>query len=236
MRFRLFGIALLFVGMANGVHYPFLVLHEVWAAELMVLSFGLHRPRGPGDPEGRWLGALLAAGAALAIRELALPFVLLMAAYAAWRRNWRETAAWAALIVVFVAAMAVHLHFADAQMRPGDPASPPWLVFGGLQGWLYKVIHASSLTVLPTVIAGPLVILAVFGWTGWRAPMADFATLLVLGYGLAFMIAGRDNNFYWGVIITPILFMGFAMLPFAAASLWLRATGRTAPWAKVKAA
>ena len=136
MRFRLFGIALLFVGMANGIHYPFLVLHEVWAAELMVLSFGLHRPRGPGDPDGRWLGAVLAAGAALAIRELALPFVLLMAAYAIWRRNWREAAAWAALIVVFVAAMAVHLHFANAQMRPGDPASPPWLVFGGLQGWL----------------------------------------------------------------------------------------------------
>jgi hypothetical protein len=90
--------------------------------------------------------------------------------------------------------------------------------------------------VLPTVIAGPLVILAVFGWTGWRAPAADFAALLVLGYGLAFMIAGRDNNFYWGVIITPILVMGFAMVPFSAASLWLRATGRPAPWIKQGAA
>ncbi|MEO5598489.1 MAG: hypothetical protein ABIQ66_07700 [Novosphingobium sp.] len=236
MHFRLFGVALLFVGMANGVHYPFLVLHEVWAAELMALSFGLHRPRGTGDPDGRWLGALLAAAAALAIRELALPFVLLMAAYAVWRRNWREAAAWIALIAVFIGAMAIHLHLADAQMRPGDPASPPWLVFGGLQGWLYKVINASSLTLLPSVIAGPLVILAVFGWTGWRAPAGDFAALLVLGYGLAFMLAGRDNNFYWGVIITPILFMGFAMVPFAAGSLWQSATGRPAPWTKAVAA
>ncbi|MEP7222897.1 MAG: hypothetical protein ABI673_09565 [Novosphingobium sp.] len=235
MHFRLFAIALLFVGMANGLHYPFLVLHEVWAAELMALSFGLHRPRAAGDPDGRWLGALLAAAAALSIRELALPFVLLMAAYAAWRRNWREAAAWVALIALFVGAMAVHLHLADAQMRPGDPSSPPWLVFGGLQGWLYKVINASSLTLLPTLIAGPLVILAVFGWTGWRSAAGDFAALLVLGYGLAFMIAGRDNNFYWGVIITPILFMGFAMVPFAAGSLWQRATGRAVPWMREQA-
>ncbi|MEO7247425.1 MAG: hypothetical protein ABIW31_03135 [Novosphingobium sp.] len=221
--FRLFGVVLLFVGLSTATHPSYSVLHEVWAAEFMALSFALHRPA-----QGKWLGALLAAAAALAVRETALPFVLLMGAWAGWHRRWREGAAWAALIAVFAVALTIHVQLAEAQIRPGDPISPSWLVLGGLQGFLYKVINSSSLNMLPTVIAGPAVILALFGWTGWKSPMGNFATLLTFGYALAFMIAGRDNNFYWGVIITPILFMGLAVMPFAAKSLWRRAVGAPA--------
>ncbi len=218
--FRLFGVVLLFVGLATSTHPSYLVLHEVWAAEFMALSFALHRPA-----KGKWFGALIAAAAALAVRETALPLVLLMGAWALWHQRWREGAAWAALVAVFAVALALHVHLAEAQIRPGDPISPSWLVMGGLQGFLYKVINSSSLNMLPTIIAGPAVILALFGWTGWKSPMGNFATLLTFGYALAFMIAGRDNNFYWGVIITPILFMGLAMTPFAVKSLWQRAIG-----------
>ncbi len=218
--FRLFGVVLLFVGLATSTHPSYLVLHEVWAAEFMALSFALHRPA-----QGKWLGALIAAAAALAVRETALPFVLLMVAWALWHRRWREGAAWALLVAVFAVALTIHVHLAEAQIRPGDPISPSWLVLGGLQGFLYKVINSSSLNMLPTIIAGPAVILALFGWTGWKSPMGNFATMLTFGYALAFMIAGRDNNFYWGVIITPILFMGLAVMPFAVKSLWHRAFG-----------
>ena len=57
----------------------FFVLHELWAGMLLALSFGLHRP-------GKWVASLCVAALALAIREHALPFVLLMAALALWRR------------------------------------------------------------------------------------------------------------------------------------------------------
>jgi hypothetical protein len=223
MRFRLMALTLLFVGMATGLQFKYHTLHEVWAAELLALSFGLHRPL-----QGKWLGAWLAAAAALAIREHALPFVLLMATFAGWRQNWRECAAWIGLVVMFGVGLAYHLHLAEAQVHPGDPVSPSWLVLGGLQGWLYKVINSSSLSMLPVVLAGPLVVLSAFGWTGWRTPAGDFATLLTLGYGLAFMIAGRDNNFYWGIVITPILFMGLAFAPWALQSLWNRALEKRA--------
>jgi len=219
--FRLFGIALLFVGLASAVRPQYAVLHELWAGELMVLSLALHQPA-----KGRWLGAVLAAAAALAIRETALPFALLMLAWALWHRRWREGVAWGGLIALFAVALAIHVHLAEAQIRPGDPVSPPWLVFGGLQGFLYKVIHSSSLNMLPNWLAGPVAILAIFGWTGWNSPLGNFASLLTLGYGLAFMIAGRDNNFYWGVMIVPVLLMGLAMMPFAARSLWQNALGK----------
>lgn len=223
--FRLFGLALLFVGLSTAINPKFAVLHEVWAAQLMALSFGLHRPVAAGEPGGKWIGAWLAAAAALSIRELALPFVLLMAAYALWRRSWREGAAWTGLIVLFTIGMTIHLYFAAAQIIPGDPVSPPWLVLGGISAFLHKVIYSSSLNLLPIPLAGPAVILALFGWTGWKSQAGTFASLLTFGYAFAFMIAGRANNFYWGVVILPILFMGLAMVPMAMKSLWKNAAG-----------
>lgn len=221
-------LALLMIGIASGLNYKYAVLHEIWAAQLMALSFGLHRPGArPGEP-GKWLGALLAAAAALAIRELALPFVLLMAAWAGWNRRWTELAAWAALIAAFAVALTVHVHLAEAQIRPGDPVSPSWLVLGGMSGWLYKVNNSTFLSLLPVWLSGPLVVLCVFGWAGWRTRMGAFATLLVMGYAAAFMIAGRSNNFYWGIVMTPILFMGAGFLPIALPALWRAARGQRA--------
>ena len=218
-RFRLLGTALAFVGLSLAVRPTYAVLHEVWAAALLVLSLGLHRPQA-----NRWLGAVFAAGAALAIRETALPFVMLMAAFALWRRSAREFVAWSGLVVLFAIVLAVHVHVAESFVRPGDPISPPWLVFSGLSGFLTKVIHSSSLGMLPARVAGPVAILAVFGWTGWNSPMGNFASLLTLGYAAAFMIAGRDNNFYWGLMIVPVLLMGLAMVPMAVRCLWQAAT------------
>ncbi len=212
-------LALLMTGIASGLNYRYNVLHEIWAAQLIALSLALHRPQ-----QGRWLGALVAAALALAVRELALPFVLLMAAFALWNRRWTELAAWAGLVAVFLILMGIHLHFATAQVRPGDPVSPPWLVLGGLNALTYKVANSTFLSLVPVWIAGPVVVLCLFGWTSWRGPLGNFAALLVLGYSAAFMIAGRDNNFYWGVLITPVLFMGAAFVRLGLPSLW-RAAG-----------
>jgi hypothetical protein len=55
----------------------------------------------------------------------------------------------------------------------------------------------------------------VLGWSGWRSPAGSFATLLYLGYGAAFMIAGRNDNFYWGAMIAPTMFIGLAFAPIA---------------------
>ena len=148
-----------------------------------------------------------------------------MAAWAGWHRRWAELAAWAALIAVFAVALTVHVHLAEAQLRPGDPVSPSWLALGGLSGWLSNIVLSSNLRFLPHFVAGPLVVLAVFGWSGWKSQAGQFATLLFLGYGLAFMIAGRADNFYWGAMIAPAMFMGLAFVPMAAGSLLRAARG-----------
>src|SRR3546814_5183817 len=116
--------ATVFVGASLGLNRHYFPLHELWAGGLIALSFGLHRI-GVNGEGGRWIGAFCAGALALAIREHTLPFVLLMAATALWCRNSREAAAWAALVAVFFAAMAVHLSLISRDVLPSDPPSAP---------------------------------------------------------------------------------------------------------------
>ena len=211
-RYRIVGTALVFLGASLGVNQYFFVLHELWAGMLLALSFGLYRP-------GKWAWPLVFAALALAIREHALPFVLLMAAMAFWRRDWKEGSAWALLAAVFLALLGVHLAIVTAQQLPSDPIGPSWLELRGLSGWLSNVVLSGNLRTLPHWLAGPLVILSIFGWAAWKSPAGLFGTLLFLGYGVLFMIAGRGDNYYWGMIVTPPMLLGLAFVPMAAKSL-----------------
>jgi hypothetical protein len=219
---RLVTLSLLFVGASLGLNRYYFVLHELWAGMLLALAFGLHRP-------GKWMASLAVAALALAIREHALPFVLLMAAMAFWRRDWKEGAAWSALAAVFIVALTVHLQIIAAQVLPSDRSSDSWLVMRGLSGWLSNIALSSNLRFLPHWVAGPLIVLMVAGWAGWRSPAGLLGTFLYLGYGLAFMIAGRPDNFYWGAVIAPAMFMGLAFAPRALVSLTGAAFPGSAP-------
>ena len=217
---RLIAAALLMVGVSLGLNRYFFVLHELWAGMLVALSLGLHRP-------GRkWLGAVLVAALALAIREHTLPYVALMGAMALYRRDWREAAAWAALIALFAGGLAWHMHLVALQTLPSDPIGASWLALRGLSGWLSNVVLSSNLRFLPHFIAGPLVMLMMLGWAGWKSPLGTTATLLYFGYGAAFMIAGRADNYYWGAMVAPGMFAGLAFVPMALKGLWRRSFSR----------
>lgn len=210
-------MALLVLGMSLQFNRWFFVLHELWAGGLLALAFGLHRP-------GRkWGAALAAAALALAIREHALPFVLLMAAMALWRRDRAEALAWSGLALAFLALLAWHLQLVGQEVLPTDQAGPGWLTFRGLSGWLSALVEPSNLRLLPHWLAGPLVVLMLLGWAGWSSPAGTFGTLLYLGYGLFLMIAGRVENYYWGAVVAPAMGMGLAFAPRALRSLWKRA-------------
>ena len=215
---RVIAMLLLAVGALAGLKSEYLALHEVWAGLLLALGGGLHRP-------GRWRAAWLPVALALAIREHALPFVLLLAALAAWRRDWRELAAWLLLIALFAIGLGFHLQAVGEHLLPGDRPSPSWLAFRGLGGWTGNVVESSVLHLLPAWLAAPLALLPLVGWAGWKTGLGSFYALLFLVYGLLFMIAGRDNNFYWALVVTPAWFVGYAFLPMALRSLLASARG-----------
>lgn len=212
-------LLLLVIGAASGFKPHYLALHEVWAGMLIALSFGLYRPK-------RWGGALIAAALAVSIRELALPFVLLMMTLAWARGNRGETAAWLGLVLVFGAALSLHLLLVAQMTTSADPASPSWFALRGLGGWTSNIVLSSPLYLLPGWLAAPLALLPLLGWAGWKSWFGVTGFLLCLGYGVAFMIAGRDNNFYWALIVMPVWFVGYAFVPRALASLWNSARGR----------
>jgi hypothetical protein len=221
---RPLAVALLFSGAALGLNRSYFVLHELWAGMLIALAFGLHRPApattDPDEPtHGHWFATWCAAALALAIREHTLPFVLLMAATAAWRKAWGEAQAWLDLTILFAIGLTLHLHIINAQALPSDPLGPSWFALRGMGGWLADITLSSNLRFLPHWLAGPMVVLMILGWAGWRSPAGSFATLLYLGYAAAFMIAGRDDNFYWGAMIAPTMFIGLAFAPMSALSL-----------------
>jgi hypothetical protein len=209
---RLIAVLLLLVGGIMGLKPQYILVHEVWAGLLLALAVALYRP-------GQWWAAWIAVALALSIRELALPFALLLAGFAAGRRDWRELVAWVLLIALFAAGLAWHLHEVSRYLLPSDRPSPPWLVLRGLGGWTGNVIESSVLQNLPYRLAAPLVLLPLLGWAGWKTRLGLFCALLFAGYGAIFMIAGRVNNFYWALMVTPAWFAGYAFLPMALNSL-----------------
>lgn len=215
---RVYILLLLVIGAASGFKPQYLALHEVWAGMLLALALALHRRK-------RWFGAFVAAALALALRELALPFVLLMAALALMRGDRREAAAWGGLMLVFGISLAWHLAQVAQVTGPADPLSPGWLAWRGLGGWTANVILSSPLYLLPGWLAAPLVLLPLIGWAGWKSDLGLAGLLLCAGYGAAFMIAGRDANFYWALVVMPVWFIGLAFVPRTLAGLWNSARG-----------
>jgi hypothetical protein len=182
--------------------------HESWAALLIVLSISLRS-------SGRWMTALLFGLIAVLVRELALPFLCVMAALA-WREGKRlEAGAWAAAILIFFLVMAAHSAALAEYVTGEDPASPGW---SGAGGWAFVLAMVQRCTLflsLPLPVIAVLVPLALLGWAGLAGSTGERIALLLIGYLAGFMLVGRPDNFYWGILIAPLLPVGLAFAPRA---------------------
>lgn len=82
-------------------------------------------------------------------------------------------------------------------------------------------LHRAACTCCPAGwLAAPLALLPLLGWAWWKSQLGLTATLFQAGYGVLFMIAGRDNNFYWALVTVPTWFVGLVFVPQALAGLW----------------
>jgi hypothetical protein len=217
---RLLGTMLVLSGLTLSVRTELVVVHDVWAGLLIALALGLHRTE-------RWWPAILAGLGALLIRETALPFVLLMGAFACFHRHWRESAAWGGIIAIFAALMIWHASQVAAVVNPQDPASQGWSNFGGWPFFVLAVRLTTALRGLPVGLGAILIPLALLGWASWRSRTGLMGTLLFAGYALILMALGRPDNFYWGLMIAPAFLLGLAFLPVAVGDLWASLKGDT---------
>lgn len=199
--------------------------HEAWAALLLVLALVASGGR-------RWWLACLAGLAALLVRELAAPAIVALLFAAIARRRHAEAAGWCMVLGVFALAMIAHAHAVAAVVRPGDIASPGWTRLGGWRFILSMAGNSSALMLLPrwaTAIAVPL---ALFGWAARGDALTDRVALALAALIVPFMGIGRPDNFYWGLLIAPLLPIGLAFAPRALADLArsARQGGAAPPW------
>jgi hypothetical protein len=194
-------------------------LHEVWASLLLALSLLLYR-------ENRWLPSVVIAVSACLIRELALPYLLVMATWALSERKWHELIGWTSGIATFAVLFALHLILAAQLHRPGDAISESWFALGGWQFALETARFNILLHDAPLPITAILVCCAVVGLAGARDSRAQRAAFIASAYLAAFTIVGRPGNYYWGIMYTPMLSIGFAYAPIALRNIGLRVVGQ----------
>ena len=197
------------------------LFHESWAGLLLALMIAIRRPSRP------W-PAIVAGGAALMIREQALPMILAMGGLALLEKRWREAAAWGAVVAIFAAYMTVHAGWVAEVVRPGDLASQGWNSLLGMQFALKSIAKVTFGIRLPDVVAAALFTLSMFGWASVRAGWALRASLLLFGYALMLALFARADTFYWALIAAPLSFVGLAFVPRAFADLGKAVRGRRA--------
>jgi hypothetical protein len=195
------------------------LIHELWAGLCLTLALLLYRPE-------RWWPALLAAAAAIAVRELAVPFVLLWLALALAARRWSEAAGVAALLVLFAAGMTGHYVAVEAGRLASDPASPGWDAMIGFGLPLMALSRLTGLMLLPVTAAAPLALLPLIGWVGIGGRLGLFALLWSAGTFTMIALFARPDNFYWAQLALPAYGVGLAFAPRALAELVQRAAGR----------
>ena len=215
-------IVLMLAGGAMASQLLLVAQHEVWAGILLSIAMLLRGGK-------HWLWALLCAALALAIRELALPFVLLALAFALVERRRNEALGWAALLALFAAGMALHAAAVAAAAAPSDIVSQGWHALRGPGAVLQDLVDVSLITLFPDPLAYPLALLALLGWAAMPLKQARFALLWFLGFALMLALFARAQNFYWAIMLLPAWFMGLAFLPRALVQLWQAASAKPGP-------
>lgn len=195
--------------------------HDYVAGVLLTLALLAYRPH-------RWWPALLAAAAALAVRELAAPFVLLWLAFALAGKRWREALAIAALLAMFALGLALHAQAVAAERLAGDLASQGWNTRAGFAIALTGLAELTGLRHLPPALAAPVAILPLLGWVSLGGRAGLFAALWFAGLATMMALFARPGNYYWAELALPAYAIGLAFAPRGLAELAMRLAGRTA--------
>jgi hypothetical protein len=188
------------------------LLHEAWAGLLIALSFVLRT-------QTRFAASVCLGLAAALIRELAIPYLAVMAVIALMERRRGEALAFAGALAVSLGALALHAHAVSGLVRPDDLKSPGWVRFSG-----WNFILAMSTVNLIAVVAGKaasvvLVPLSLLGALRFKDPFGLRLAAILLSYFTGFMIVGRPENEYWGLLIIPLASIGLALSPWAMCDL-----------------
>ena len=194
---------------------PFL-MHEFWAGILIVLSLAIYAHD--------WSHTSALVGlTALFVRELALPFVLVMLILAFIEGKRREVLIWLSGIAVFSVEFFIHWSTVTKLITASDKVlKGGWVAFGGWPFVLNTTQMHPFLMLAPVWLAAVVVPLALLGLIGQRNPWGIRIACTVGVYMLVFGIVGRSFNAYWGLMYAFLMPIGFLHAPNTLKELWKR--------------
>lgn len=183
---------------------------EPWAATLIAGSLAASQ-LGERDRRWQWLSAMLGT-AALLVRELALPFCLVMAVQHGFGRRWKLALAWIGGIGLFAVYygwhwVRIHEQWALGGILGGAGVSQ-WLRLGGL-GFVLRTLRMNGwLFAAPAWLLWLYLVLSAYGLGRGRNATSQAAAWTFALYVLAFAILGRLENLYWGLVPAPLVALG----------------------------
>ncbi|MGZ5836364.1 MAG: hypothetical protein ACXWJ5_09190 [Xanthobacteraceae bacterium] len=176
-----------------------IVFSELATGVLILLSIVSYGNR-------KWMIGLLAAMAALFIRELAAPYILVCIAFAVCRKNTRELVGWALGLAAYFVYFGWHSLEVMQQFGLAERADGGWIRLGGIR-FVLETAHFNGLFFLaPLWLTAVLLPAALLGLFAWRQGIR--AALTVTVYLCTFAVVGKPSNFYWGALYTPLLMLG----------------------------
>lgn len=191
-------------GLANVGAPGSVYLHETWSIVFQVAALATMRRSA--------LATGMLVFLALAIRETALPFVVVLATVA-WLTGYRRTALHASAAIGLVGlCYLAHVMAIAGILRPDDLVSPGWL---GMQGWplVIRAVQWNLLFAAMPVALVALILPAVMAALATaQSPEAVVGSLTTAIFALALTVVGRSDNYYWGIMISPYLLIGLGEL------------------------
>ena len=197
-------------GSAAAVFAPrYVVLHEVWAALFIMASLLVRRDGRSAIP------SVIFGFLAVAVRELAFPFMLVMALLAWSGGRRREFWQWVVASGIFLIGYSVHYGLVLSHTTGADVESQGWLMMGGWPFALGTIRESTPLSTVPFWVTAVVVPLALLGWASLRGPFATRVLAVIASFLAIFMVIGRPENWYWGVMYVPLVGAGIAFAPWA---------------------
>jgi hypothetical protein len=193
-------------------------VHETWAGIAIALSIAAAVLDWPGI-------AVLAGLAALSIRELALPYVVIAFVLALRDPRRRWATAWLVGLILFCICFRLHAWMVVKHQLVGDRAqASSWLDFGGWWFVLKTAITNFWLIAAPAWVAAVLLPISLLGLLGWQTALGVRVTATVLAYVGLFLFVGLPFNYLWGLLYAGLFPLGLLRAPAVARDLVRRAS------------
>lgn len=186
--------------------------HEILAG--LMLSAALAMSAG-----SAWIGGLVLAISAIALRELALPFLLAWGAVALAAGEKGKLGAILGALALLGVGLALHAGAVAGVREASDLVSPGWSGMLGPSLAFFGIHVTTLLQTLPVWLAAPLGVLPLLGWCAAGGRLGAFATLWFAGFIAAVALFARQENFYWMGLFIPAYGVGLAFVPRALADL-----------------